>query len=386
MPHILDISTAVPDFLITNENLIKFYSEALEAEDKNAITKKLTFLSGKTKINKRYSCIPDFKGNSYELYKDGNSNRPVEERMELYKKNIMPLASKAINIVLSETGIETNDITHLITVSCTGLFAPGFEFLVAEKYKLQNTEKIALNFMGCYAGLKALKHAHYIAQADPTACILIVSAELCSLHFYPSDSDEDILSNLLFADGAAAVVVCGNESKHIQNKLTLSIDSIGTSYIPNTMNLMTWNISSSAFRMYLSRNIADAIKENVHSVVNDFLGNGINETEHWAIHPGGAKIVEAVQESLQLSESNVEDSMNVLREYGNMSSPTILFILSRILNKIKKENPVPTAIGTKKIFACAFGPGLNIEMAGLSSVDARLLKTNINSTVSYAAQ
>lgn len=368
MSYILDISTAVPEFRIEKEDVVRFYSQTFAPEETSHLTKKLNLLNKKTKINTRYSCIPDYNGNKYELYTGGDYKQPVEKRMELYKEKIMPLATKAINKLFLKTNIESLDITHLITVSCTGLFSPGMEFLVAEHYGLQHTEKLAINFLGCYAAIKAIKHAHYIAQANPEACILIISAELCSLHFYPSDADEDIIANLLFADGAAALIVCGNESKHIKDKLVLKIDAIGSAYIPNTLDLMTWNISSSAFRMFLSKNIVDAIKDNINPVVNNFLNESINETDYWAIHPGGVRIVEAVKDSLQLMESNVEDSLSILQEYGNMSSPTILFILNRIFKKIKKAEHA----GNKKIFSCAFGPGLSIEMISLSSVDTAL--------------
>jgi predicted naringenin-chalcone synthase len=248
--------------------------------------------------------------------------------------------------------------------------APGLEFMIAEKYGLEHTEKLAVNFLGCYAGLKALKQAHYIAQANPNACILIVSAELCSLHFYPSDVHEDIIANLLFADGAAAAVICGGKNEQVKNKVVLQIDDIGSASIPNTANLMKWDVTSTAFRMHLSSKVVGAIKENIQDVVNDFLKEKISETAYWAIHPGGVKIVEAVKESLNLNEKNVADSLSVMQQYGNMSSPTILFILNSIFNKIQKAESTES----KKIFSCAFGPGLNIEMVSLSSVNTSSLK------------
>lgn len=362
MPYILDIATAVPEFSVSKDELVTFYSKALETVGKTSIRKKLAFLNEKTEIEKRYSCIPDFNGTENELFTDGNYDQSLEKRTNLYKEKIMPLAAKAIDQLLENTNVKPKDITHVITVSCTGVFAPGMEFLVAEYYGLQHTEKLAINFLGCYAALKALKHAHYIAKANPDACILIVSAELCSLHFYPSISDEDIIANLLFADGAAALMVCGNECEHIKDKVVLNIDTIGSAYIPNTLDLMTWNISSSAFRMYLSKQIVNAIKENIKPVVDDFLGE--NGTDFWAIHPGGARIVQAVKDSLGLSKENVEDSIYTLQQYGNMSSPTILFILKRILDKIKNAGHIEN----KKIVACAFGPGLSIEMVQCTSV------------------
>eukprot|EP01136_Pigoraptor_vietnamica_P024484 Opistho-1_new@77598 len=335
MSVILDIVTAVPDYSIGKENLVKFYTRALDASGLPPITKKLGFLLEKTKITDRYSCIPDFEGKEQQLFTDGNYQPTVEKRMEMYRQKSLPLAVKAIDALLLKNNIQPADITHLITVSCTGIFAPGVEFLIADQYGLQHTEKLAINFLGCYAGIKALKHANYIAQANPDACVLIVSFELCSLHFFPSITDEDIVANLLFADGAAAVLVCGDESAHIKNKVVLNIDKTGSTCIPNSADLMTWDISSSAFRMYLSKHLVKTIRENIEPVVNNFLMDSRTGTDYWAIHPGGVKIVEAVKESLQLNDSNVADSMHVLKHYGNMSSPTILFILHRILDKIR---------------------------------------------------
>jgi alpha-pyrone synthase len=365
MSVLLDISIAVPEFSVTKQDLASFYARALEDSGLPAISKKTNFLLEKTKISNRYSCIPDFDGKEHELFTNNNYEPSVEKRMEVYKAKILPLAAKSIEALLNKNKIEPSEITHLITVSCTGLFAPGLEFLVAEYFELQHTEKIALNFLGCYAAIKALKHANYIAQANPEACILIVAAELCSIHFSPSITDEDIVANLLFADGAAAAIICSDNSQMIKNKLVLNIDNIGSACIPHSADLMTWDISSSAFKMYLNKHLVQAIKSNIEPVVNGFLKERSSEIDYWAIHPGGVKIVEGVQESLQLDERQVEDSMYILKNYGNMSSPTILFILHRILLNIRSAEHRHG----KSIFACAFGPGLTVEMIQLSAVD-----------------
>lgn len=383
MSYILNISTAVPEFEINTDELMHFYSRAFAHETGNRFMEKISFLNKRTEINTRYSCISDYKGNRFELFTDGNFKQPVEKRMELFKKKVMPLAAEAIDKLFTETPAKPQDITHLITVSCTGIFAPGLEFMIAEQYGLQHAEKLAINFLGCYAALKAIKQAHYIAQANPEACILIVCAELCSLHFYPSETmDEDIVANLLFADGAGTLILCGAQHKLVENRRVLQIDDIGTGFITNTAGMMTWDITSSAFRMHLSSKVVNAIGENIQDVVNDFMGNALPETEFWAIHPGGIKIIEAVKEGLQLNENNVADSMNVLRQYGNMSSPTILFILNSIFHRIKK-----TKDGTgKKIFSCAFGPGLNIEMIRFSSIDTGYLNKLNHSIHKYAVE
>ena len=373
MSAILAISTSVPEFSAGKEDFLKFYTNALKPLDPVAFAHKLNFLSLKTKIEKRYSCIPDFEGSNFELFKNQAKAPTVDKRMSVYKKKIIPLATSAIDKVFKETGLHPSDITHFITVSCTGLTAPGIEFQLAEYYGLQHAEKIGLNFLGCYAAIKALKHAHYISQAEPDASVLIICAELCSLHFTPSDVDEDMVANLLFADGASAAIVCGDKSRHLKDKVLLKLEDLGSAYVPGTFDLMTWDLSATNFKMHLSKNIAGTIKENILPVVTTFLKSYISEIDFWAIHPGGVKIVEAVRDKLNLTEANVEDSLQVLRNFGNMSSPTILFILSSIFNKIKDEN----GNETKNIFSCAFGPGINIEMLRFSSVNTALIKNPV---------
>jgi alpha-pyrone synthase len=360
MSYILDISTALPEFAISNERYLQFYAKACKQEENPAFLQKLQLLRQKTKINQRYSCIPDFNGEQFELFEANNHTLTLEKRLDIYRKKVVPLATQAIDRLLKNTGVAANEITHLITVSCTGMFAPGLEFLLADHYGMKDVEKSAVNFLGCYAALKALKQARYITQAYPQASVLIVSAELCSLHFFPSMADEDVVANLLFADGAAAVLVCGKENKHVQNKVLLSIDETGTTCIPDSAKLMTWEMTSHAFRMFLSKQIVQVIRENIEPVMKEFLGEEEAAHSVWAIHPGGIKIVEAIQDKLGLSPQQVEDSLHVLAHQGNMSSPTILFILERIFQKLK-SNPSP-----QKIVSCAFGPGITVELIRFS--------------------
>lgn len=184
MSYIVDIATAVPKHSVSNTELINFYSNAVNSTGIDPIARKFYILSDKTKIKNRYSCIPDFNGATKELFTNGKYEQTVERRTEVYKEKLIPLAISAIDKLLRQTNCKPTEITHLITVSCTGVFAPGFECLVADHYGLRSTEKLGLNFLGCYAAVKAIKHAHYIASAVPSACILIVCAELCSLHSF----------------------------------------------------------------------------------------------------------------------------------------------------------------------------------------------------------
>jgi alpha-pyrone synthase len=371
MSYILNISTTVPDYQIEPFEMLSFYSDAFLG-DKVQLKEKLAFLIKKTKIRTRYSCIPDFKGIETELFLDNNYLPSVERRMDIYKSKVLPLASKAIQQVFHESEIPCEDITHFITVSCTGIMAPGLELTLAEAFGLEHTEKSALNFLGCYAALKAIKQADYIAKACPEACILIVCAELCSIHFNPSVLPDDIISNLLFSDGAAALIVCGAKNKYLENRIVLSIDKVGSAFIPQSSEHMKWDISSSAFKMVLRPQVVSAIKENILDVVDRFLLQERKAIDYWAIHPGGLKIVEAVQLGLGLNDQNVSESMAIMEQFGNMSSPTILFVLNSIFEKIKASHPEEE----KTIFSCAFGPGLNIEMVGFTAHPARKKNTN----------
>jgi predicted naringenin-chalcone synthase len=191
--------------------------------------------------------------------------------------------------------------------------------------------------------------------------------------------DEDILANLLFADGASALFVCGDSNPHMKKKVVLRVDQMGSAYIPGTFDLMTWNISSTAFRMYLDKEIVNVIKKNIGDVVHAFLDKQGSTPRYWAIHPGGIKILEAVKEGLHLNEANVELSMDVLREYGNMSSPTILFILQRIFDEIRNSESEHKS----GIFMCAFGPGLSIEMIHLSAISAEAIENPAIKELNY---
>lgn len=367
MPYISDIATAIPPFALSNQDVFKFYSKVLEHKGANDIVNKLQGIITNSKICNRYSCLPDFYGKTFELFSPGNYEPDVEDRLKIFREKIVPLSIKVIDQLLFRSHVAAKQITHIITVTCTGLIAPGLEFHLAEHYKLHHAEKLSLNFLGCYAAIKAIQQANQIAKVNPEACVLIVCAELSSLHFNTSTAMEDIISNLLFSDGAAALLVCGNKSAVNSNRLCYQIDNIGSVSIPGTLDQMKWNVTASSFRMYLSREIVNSLRTNIKTVIHEFLDGEESEFDYWAIHPGGIRIINAVQEALQLQDEKINDSLAVLRNYGNMSSPTILFIIKNIFTKVDMSRKV-----SDKIFACAFGPVLNVEMMQLSPLERRI--------------
>jgi predicted naringenin-chalcone synthase len=212
--------------------------------------------------------------------------------------------------------------------------------------------------MGCYAAIHALKLADAICKTDTKANVLIVCVELCTLHFQKKYTPDNISSAILFSDGAAAVLVSGN--KEING---LSIDHFYSSVSFKSKQEMVWELSSSGFLLTLSGYIPELIEEDFNSIVGQCLAETSltkGDITHWCIHPGGKRILEAVHNSLQFTNGQLQNCYDVLSEYGNMSSPTILFVLKQIKGSLKKDQ-------RNNIFGAAFGPGLTMETFILSS-------------------
>jgi len=359
MSSILDISIAIPDHQVESDELIRFYEQGLASMEFSSIFSKLKFLSRKTKIQKRYSCIPDFNGKEYELFKGGDFVPTIEQRTEVYKREVIPLASKSIDALFENNDITPSDVTHLITVSCTGMSAPGLDLEIMEMMNLpRNTFRTSVNFMGCYAAIHALKLADAICRSDNKANVIIVCTEFCTLHFQKEISIDNITSTLLFADGCAAVLVQQQETA----AKGITLNSFFSDVAFKGKSDMSWKLSSTGFLMTLSGYVPDLVKEDFDSLVTKALQHAsVNKEEitHWCIHPGGKKILEAIEKSISLPAESLRYSYDTLRDYGNMSSPTILFVLQKIFDELR-DNHAPDP-NPSKIFAAAFGPGLTME-------------------------
>lgn len=356
MSKIISIGTALPPYAHRQEDILQFMQKiyAMNETDK----RKLKFLYHQSAIDKRYSVIPDYcqPATAWKFYPPTENLEPfpnLELRMQWYAKHAAPLSVNAIRTCIKHK-IQAAEITHLITVSCTGMSAPGLDLQIIDQMDLpKNIFRTSINFMGCYAAIHAMKLAEAICTGDPDAKIIIVCTELCTLHFQREATMDNIASSLLFGDGSAALLVVNNGYAHAGIKLQGFYSEI----IPKGKKDMAWELSSSGFLMTLSGYIPDMIEEDFELLVSRALQKQnleIDEITHWCIHPGGKKILEAVHKSLHFTNGNLNESYAVLKEYGNMSSPTILFVLERILHTldVKKQNT---------IFGAAFGPGLTME-------------------------
>ncbi|WP_309081359.1 type III polyketide synthase [Zhihengliuella sp.] len=236
-------------------------------------------------------------------------------------------------------GVGPGDITHVITVSCTGFFNPGPDYKIVRALGLHaSAQRYHLGFMGCYAAFPALRAAKLFCDADPNAVVLVVSAELCSLHVRSSNDPDTIVGTSLFADGAAAAVVSGRRDLPAPSGSYLTLDHFETTLTPVGEDSMAWNIGDEGFEMVLGNYVPHIIDDHIVGALDPLLerdatlhGIDYKDIEHWGIHPGGRSILDKVQARLGLTDEQLVPARETLRNYGNMSSATVMFVLKHIL-------------------------------------------------------
>lgn len=272
------------------------------------------------------------------------------ERMTVYAREAPPLAVRAARAALAESHFEPDSITHLVTVSCTGFVAPGVDLALVRGLGLRPTvERTHVGFMGCHGALNGLRVANAFAAADPATRVLVCAVELCSLHYHYGRQPDKVVANALFADGAAAVV-----GQRGEDSSRWRVTATGSCLIPETEKAMGWLVGDHGFEMVLSRKIPDLIARNLRPWLEGWLsGNGLSveAVGSWAVHPGGPKVLAAVEEGLGLSREALAPSWAVYADCGNMSSPTALFILDRL----RRANAARPCV------MLGFGPGLVAE-------------------------
>lgn len=363
---IIAIGTAVPDYQYAQADLCDYMAMACRLDHEE--TRKLEIVYNKSAIAYRHSVLADFKGNdAYQLFSKNSEivTSNIEDRLSIFKDQAPLLAMKAIEQALG-SDIAVDQITHLITVSCTGMSAPGLEITLMKMLKLKsNIKRTSINFMGCYAAMHGLQQADNICKANNKAVVLVVCVELCTLHFQNTKNPEHLIANALFADGAAATVVVGAESILLKNKNGLRMQNFCSKLIDEGSKDMAWDITSNGFIMQLSAYIPQLVEQNIKEIIVESIsdmGLDVCDIKHFAVHPGGKKILEKVEQTLELNTSKLKNSYQVLKNYGNMSSPTILFVLKEFLQNKQQVNT------GEYCFAIAFGPGLVMESAVLQYV------------------
>jgi predicted naringenin-chalcone synthase len=285
---------------------------------------------------------------------DTDMGPTTAQRMIAYAREAPELAEKAAVSAIDHAGISAESITHLVTVSCTGFFAPGLDVEMIRRLGLNSDiRRTHIGFMGCHAAFNALAAARHIVNADPSALVMVVCVELSTLHFAYGFDMQKIVANALFADGAAAAIV--GEARDGAGYWRLR--HCASALLPDTLEAMTWRIRDHGFEMTLAPELPAIVRTNVRGWCERWLHRAdvsLPDVHGWAVHPGGPKILSAVEEALELPPDALQASREILARHGNMSSGTILFVLQQMARAGPSSNGAPCV-------AMGFGPGLMLE-------------------------
>lgn len=354
--QIASIGTALPQYSFSQHEVASFMVRYLEMGEQEA--KWLDKLYNNSGIENRYSVLPDFgvEDQPKSLFNEGRDCPTTSERIDKFRHEAIHLGKAASQESLQKAHCASSEITHLITVSCTGMYAPGLDIDLVKELGLPfDTERTSINFMGCYAVFNALKTARHISYSEAGAKVLVVAVELCSLHFQANHQKEHIIANALFGDGAGAAII---EQCEDEESTGIVLKDFKNDLIPNTEAEMTWHIGDNGFEMFLAKSIPDHIGEPVHQAVDQLLKKNqltYQDLGYLAAHPGGIRILDAIENTLPLPTGLTGAGREVLKAYGNMSSPTILFVLQKLYQEANLQIEKPNILGM------AFGPGLTIE-------------------------
>ncbi len=356
------IATANPPLRKAQQDAAAFMQQVRGTPQ--ALRNRLPAIYRSSGIDYRYSAVEDYARApaDFEFYpEDWDGPVPsTEARNRTYRAVAVPLAEEVARDALDQAGLAAEEVTHVVAVSCTGFFAPGLDIELVKRLGLPaTTQRTVVGFMGCYAAFNALRLAHSFCQANPSAHVLIVCVELCTLHFQVSQTLESAVVNALFSDGAAAAVVSSRPAEAARGRLAYAG---GRAQLDDdSMDHMTWEVGDTGFIMGLSSKVPHVLARHLPGYVEALLaphGLAPTDLDFWAIHPGGRSIVEKAQHVLGLADAHVRDSLEVLRLHGNMSSPTVLFVLKRFLDRHQSG-----AADLHSGVAMAFGPGLTLEGA-----------------------
>jgi predicted naringenin-chalcone synthase len=377
--EILGLGTAVPAHTMSQQEATELAQQVCCENDEQA--RLLRVLYRKAGVENRHTCLPhrialDWVGN-------GDNHAPAvngavvavstlgpttSERMAFYEEHALPLARQAARTAVDLSSLRPQEITHLVTVTCTGFVAPGVDVDLITQLELPSTtQRIQVGFMGCHGAINGLRVAAALAAADPAARILLCAVELCSLHYRFQWDPERFIGNVLFADGAAALVCAASLEKSAATSVGSPNSSsiverpwrvlaTGSCLLPDSKDAMTWRVGDHGFEMTLSPRVPDLIGLHLRPWLESWLaglGISLEDIGSWAVHPGGPRILSAVEESLGLPREATAVSRRMLAEYGNMSSPTVLFILDRLRQQQ----------AARPCVALGFGPGLVAEAA-----------------------
>lgn len=356
MSYITAIGVANPTTRIAQPAIADFMVQVMHLNEGDA--RKLKALFRASGIAYRHSVLDDYgRLSDFTFYPNNlkHSLPGTKARAELYQKHAPPLSARAAQTAIDQTSLSPDEITHLITVSCTGMYAPGLDIDLIKLLRLRSdVQRTCINFMGCYAAFNGLRLADSFCKANPKARVLIVCTELCSIHFQNESTEDNLLANALFADGSAAMIIEANP----QPGINLSLEKFHSDLAFEGEHDMAWSIGDTGFEMRLSSYVPGVVNAGMRQLANKLLegsGYSLPDIHYFAPHPGGLKILSAIESALEVSKAQHKHAYEVLNQYGNMSSPTVVFVLHELMKSLS------AADDSKTILSFAFGPGLTLE-------------------------
>jgi len=350
--YIRGMGTAVPENKVSQTEAAQLAHEVICRDDQQR--RLLTALFRLSGVENRHTALPHRIALNWVTDPSSPTLGPTTgERMQFYAEHAPPLALSAASAAMASANLDRHEITHLVTVSCTGFDAPGVDTALITGLKLRpTTQRVQVGFMGCHGAINGLRVAQSLTAADAQACVLLCAVELSSLHYRFNWDPQRIVANALFADGAAALVGMSKPG----DAGAWQVRATGSCLIPDSLSAMTWSIGDHGFEMTLHARVPDLIHQHLRPWLEAWLaeqGESIESIRSWAIHPGGPRILNSVEECLALPREATAVSRDILARYGNMSSPTVLFIVERL-----RELDAP-----RPCVALGFGPGMFAEGA-----------------------
>lgn len=348
MPKIASISTYNPPYTLEQSNIENLTKELFQ--DKIPQLNRLLKVFENGDIQTRHFCVP------LEWHQSEHS---FEERNNLYIELATKYSIEVIHRCLNsldflESSLHPSEIDAIVFVSSTGISTPSIDARVMNHLPFSDRMKrIPLWGLGCAGGASGISRAYDYCKAHPTSKVLVVCVELCSLTFQPNDfSKSNLIGASLFADGAACALVCGDDVKLSTSKPVPHIIATASKWMPDSEDVMGWDIKNNGLHVVFSKSIPSIITSWLGPFVDDFLGEQRvtkNDLVNFVAHPGGKKVLKAYEETLELTEEHTYISREVLKSHGNMSSPTVLYVLEQFMKKQNNEEELGLLV--------ALGPG-----------------------------
>lgn len=341
-PRLLGIATAVPPFRLRQSDVARIIADLFEASF--ADFGRLAPVYGNAAINNRYSCVP------IDWYTEPHG---LKDRNALYIENAVNLLEDAAERALAQAGLDHADVDAVVSVTTSGIATPSLDALIVERMNLRrDVERLPVFGLGCAGGVLGLARAGQMAISRPGTNVLLLVVELCGLTFRRDDhSKSNVIATALFGDGAAAVVLT---SEATADSATPILRAWGEHTWAGTLDVMGWNVEDDGFGVLFSRNIPSIVRHEYRAALDRFLATNdlsLGDIDRFAMHPGGAKVVDALEEGLGLDPGCLADSRAVLNDFGNMSATTVLFVLERILADSEPSG---------RILVSSLGPGFTV--------------------------